>query len=85
MGSKQAGLLWNNGFLQKKAVFKRLQEMIRNLFTVPISEGGLHYLLNRLASKGLNAYEMIRQNVMKIQVIDTDETGMKVNGKKNGS
>jgi len=63
--------------------FKRLQEMMRDVFAVPISEGGLHYLLNRLALKGINAYEMIRQNVMNSQVIGTDETGMKVNGKKH--
>lgn len=61
--------------------FKRLQEMMRDIFTVPISEGGLHYLLNRLASKGVDAYEIIRQKVMNSQVIGTDETGMKINGK----
>lgn len=31
--------------------FKRLQEMMRDVFGVSISEGGLHYLLNRLAGK----------------------------------
>jgi len=63
--------------------FKRLQETMRDIFQVSISEGGLHYLLNRLASKGVNAYEMIRQKVMNSQVIGTDETGMKVNGKRH--
>jgi transposase len=62
--------------------FKRLQEMLHDLFAIPISEGGLHCLLNRLASKGAGAYEMIRQSVLNSQVIGTDETGMKVNGKK---
>ena len=62
--------------------FKRLQEMLHDLFAIPISEGGLHCLLNRLASKGVNAYEMIRQSVLNSRVIGTDETGMKVNGKK---
>ena len=61
--------------------FKRLQEMMHDLFGVSISEGGLHCLLNRLASKGEQAYEMIRQVVMNSPVIGTDETGMKVNGK----
>jgi transposase/uncharacterized coiled-coil protein SlyX len=62
--------------------FKRLQEMLHDLFAIPISEGGLHYLLNRLANKGADAYEMIRQSVLSSPVIGTDETGMKVDGKK---
>ena len=63
--------------------FKRLHEMLLDLFAIPISEGGLHFLLNRLASKGIDAYEMIRQRVLNSRVIGTDETGMKVNGKKH--
>lgn len=63
--------------------FKRLQEMLNDIFSVQISEGGLHCLLNRLASKGVDAYEMIRQNVLNSGVIGTDETGVKINGKKH--
>jgi transposase len=63
--------------------FKRLQEMLNDIFAVQISEGGLHWLLNRLASKGVDAYEMIRQNVMHSRVIGTDETGVKINGVKH--
>ena len=61
--------------------FKRLQETMLDIFGVTISEGGLHCLLNRLAGKGREAYEMIRKAVMSSAVIGTDETGMKVNGK----
>ena len=63
--------------------FKRLQEMLRDVFAISISEGGLHCLLNRLAFKGVDAYEMIRQRVLNSRVIGTDETGMKVDGKKH--
>jgi len=63
--------------------FKRLQEMLNDIFAVQISEGGLHCLLKRLASKGVDAYEMIRQNVLSSGVIGTDETGVKINGKKH--
>ncbi len=63
--------------------FKRLQEMLNDIFAVQISEGGLHCLLKRLASKGFDAYEMIRQNVLNSGVIGTDETGVKINGKKH--
>jgi len=65
--------------------FKRLQEMLHDFLGTTISEGGLHCLLNRLASKGTDAYEMIRQSVLNSSVIGTDETGMKVNGKSIGS
>jgi len=63
--------------------FKRLQEMLNDVFKVQISEGGLHWLLNRLASKGVDAYEMIRQKVLQSHVIGTDETGIKIDGKKH--
>jgi transposase len=63
--------------------FKRLQEMMNDIFKVQISEGGLHWLLNRLASKGADAYEMIRQRVLHSQVVGTDETGVKINGKNH--
>ena len=63
--------------------FKRLQEMLNDIFTVQISEGGLHCLLKRLASKGVDAYEIIRQNVLNSGVIGTDETGVKINGEKH--
>jgi transposase len=63
--------------------FKRLQEMLNDIFTIQISEGGLHCLLNRLASKGADAYEIIRDRVMHSRVIGTDETGVKINGKKH--
>jgi hypothetical protein len=57
--------------------------MMNDIFAVQISEGGLHWLLNRLASKGIDAYEMIRQRVLHSLVIGTDETGVKINGKKH--
>jgi transposase len=63
--------------------FKRLQEMLNDIFLVQISEGGLHCLLKRLASKGVDAYEIIRQNLLRSRVIGTDETGVKINGKKH--
>ena len=63
--------------------FKRLKEMLNDIFTVQVSEGGLHCLLNRLASKGVTGYEMIRQKVLNSGVIGTDETGVKINGKKH--
>jgi transposase len=61
--------------------FARLQELFNDIFGLPISEGGLHYLLDKLTLKAIPAYETIRQRVLDSEVIGSDETGMKVNGK----
>jgi len=62
--------------------FARMQEIFHDIFGLPVSEGGLHYLLDRLVGKASPAYDMIRQTVFKSKVIGSDETGTKVNGKK---
>ncbi|MCK4345551.1 MAG: IS66 family transposase zinc-finger binding domain-containing protein [Bacteroidales bacterium] len=49
--------------------FKRMQEFFKDVFNVPISEGGIHYLLNKLAKKAKPAYELIEQNLNPIQVL----------------
>ena len=63
--------------------FERLKELFNDLFCLPISEGGLHYLLDRITLKALPAYETIRQRVLNSEVIGSDETGIKINGKLN--
>ena len=63
--------------------FDRMREIFHDLFTLPISEGGLHYIINRLAAKALPAYELIRNKIANSKVVGTDETGVKINGKKH--
>lgn len=63
--------------------FKRMQEMMNDVFNVDISEGGIHYLLGRFADKITSVYEMIRQRVERSTVVGADETGIKVNGDKH--
>ncbi len=60
--------------------FARMQEMMSDVFNINISEGGLHYLLNRFASRTTPVYEIIKQRILKSKVIGTDGTGAKVNG-----
>ena len=62
--------------------FARMQEIFNDVFNINISEGGIHYLLNRFADKVGPVYESIRERVQNSKVIGTDETGAKVNGKK---
>lgn len=62
--------------------FLRMQELFRDIFSVPISEGGIHCLLDRLSAKALPLYHKIRDMVINSPVVGTDETGGRLNGKK---
>jgi len=63
--------------------FARMKETLNDAFGVPISEGGIHCLLQRFAQKTTPIYQMIKQRVQDSKVIGTDETGIKVNGNKH--
>ena len=63
--------------------FARMKETLNDVFGVPISEGGIHCLLQRFAQKTTPIYQMIKQRVEDSKVIGTDETGIKVNGNKH--
>ena len=64
--------------------FRRMKEFFNDVFHIPISEGGIHYLLNKLAIKAQPAYEMIKQKLLSsnLGAIGADETGVKVAGNK---
>lgn len=63
--------------------FARMKETFNDVFNIPISEGGIHCLLNRFAKKATPVYELIKQRVSKDLVIGADETGVKVDGQKH--
>lgn len=63
--------------------FKRMKEMMGDVFNIDISEGGIHYLLARFADRTTPLYETIKQRIATSQVVGADETGVKVNGKKH--
>lgn len=60
--------------------FARMKEMFNDIFGLPISEGGIHYLLNRFAKKTIPVYERIRQQVATSPLVGADETGARING-----
>lgn len=62
--------------------FLRMQELFRDIFSVLISEGGIHCLLNRLSTKALPIYYRIRDMIKDSSEVGTDETGARLNGKK---
>jgi len=63
--------------------FARMQEVFNDVFNINISEGGIHYLLNRFADKVTPVYGIIKQRVANGQVVGADETGVKINGDKH--
>jgi len=65
--------------------FKRMQEIFKDIFNTSISEGGIHYLLNKLIKKSQPAYDLIKQKLISNNkyAIGADETGMKVAGNKH--
>ena len=63
--------------------FSRMQEVFNDVFNINISEGGIHYLLNRFANKTEDIYQTIKQRVAISKVVGADETGVKVNGNKH--
>lgn len=63
--------------------FKRMQEMFNDIFNIKISEGGIHYLLNRFSDKVSPMYQIIKERIAESKVVGADETGVKVNGEKH--
>ncbi|MDP2750420.1 MAG: IS66 family transposase [Nanoarchaeota archaeon] len=62
--------------------FNRIEEIMKDVFGLPISEGGIHCLLNRFTEKARSTYNEIKQKIETSDFVGTDETGAKVNGKK---
>ncbi len=62
--------------------YKRMKEMLNDLFGLPISQGGIEQLLNHFCKTNIGLYNKILDGVKKSRVVGGDETGCKVNGDK---
>lgn len=61
-----------------------MQEIFTDVFNAPISEGGIQYLLEKLARKAAPAYQIIKDRLQTTRLaVGGDETGIKVNGDKH--
>jgi transposase len=69
-------------FCRQYIPFHRMKEMLNDLFHIPISEGGIHYLLQKITNKEIPLYNLIRDKVEVTKQAGSDETGAKINGKK---
>jgi transposase len=62
--------------------FARLQSMLVQVFSLPLSQGTIGNLLEKTALKCQGVYEKIKTQIADSQVVGADETGAKVNGDK---
>lgn len=62
--------------------YKRLGELFKDVFSLPISEGSIENLLNKGAEKASPVYEHILELIKQSNYVGSDETGAKVNGEK---
>jgi transposase len=62
--------------------FKRLKELLSHLFNLPLSEGSIDNMIKRLGEKCKGTVEAIHHAIEKGKALGSDESGLKVNGKK---
>ena len=62
--------------------FKRLQGLFIHCFHLPISQGSINNILKRLSAKAGPIYDAIKNQIENSRQVGSDETGVKINGKK---
>ena len=63
--------------------YKRMEEMLRNVFGLNICQGSIKNILDKTSEKLRPTYETIRKSVLNSPVIGGDETSVNINGKNN--
>ena len=61
--------------------YRRMIQMLKEVFGVSLSEGTVANLLDRMEERLSPAYEVIRERIASSAVVGADETGTSVNGK----
>lgn len=64
--------------------FLRMKELFNDVLNLPVSEGGLHGIIDRLTKRALPVYEELRKRIAKSKVVGADETGAGSMVKKYG-
>ena len=62
--------------------FARMSEFFADFCNLPISQGTICNLVEKFAKKALPAYDLIAQKLKEEKVVASDETGIKISGKK---
>jgi transposase len=62
--------------------FKRMTGLFSDVFNLPVCQGSIGNLLQRLGDKSQVVYDAIQNSIAKSRSVGGDETGLKVNGAK---
>ena len=63
--------------------YERLSETLSTCFGLNISQGSIDNIIQRLSQKAQGVYERIQQQISQAPVVGSDETGARINRKKN--
>ena len=63
--------------------YKRMKEFFTDVFNLPISQGSIANILQRLTKKAWSRYDTIKQRIEAASYVGSDETSMVVNGAKH--
>ena len=63
--------------------YQRMKELFTDVMGLPVSVGGINYILKRLVQKATPQYQQIKKRITQAVFVGTDETGTKVNGQKD--
>ena len=61
----------------------RICEFFRDTCNLPISEGSIYNIIERVTKRAMPLYERIKQLIEQSKVVGSDETGVKIDGKMN--
>lgn len=62
--------------------YARLQKMFAQTFSLPLSQGSINNILEKVAQKCAGIYQHIKEQISESTVVGSDETGAKVKGAK---
>jgi hypothetical protein len=62
---------------------KRLSVFLRDVFLLPVSEGSIENILEEMSQKSEAACRTIQERIQESEVVGSDETGCRINGKKH--
>jgi hypothetical protein len=60
-----------------------LSVFFRDVFLLPVSEGSIENMLEEMSQKSEVSYRTIQERILHSEVVGSDETGCRVNGKKH--
>ena len=63
--------------------YARTKEFLNDVMGLPISTGGIHNILQRIAQKALPMYNAIKEKIEQASAVGADETGVNINGKNH--